>query len=432
MACTFYTKKNATGTVPLFVRIQSRTEKKDIRLSTNLLVDASEWEKGNSSVEKLKKYRSRKSALFEKIDKIDMALMSLLNSGRLDSKSAKERINAIVYAEEMAEEEEMRKKKEEEERAAKKVDLNTYIQKYIEEMKTGVRKTEKGLQYSDGTIKNRTSFYSEFQKFQQSRHKKYNFEDINIDFYNEFVDYFNHKNYSPNTTGKHIKSLKVIMSAARDEGLHENLQTTQRAFKNLSSEADTVYLTKKEVEAIENLDLSKQKDLDICRDVFLVGIYIAQRYSDYHRIKKPNIVLLDDGVKAVSLTQQKTGTKVVIPCSEKLLLILSKYGYNLPKTYSQLMNGNIKVVCRMAGIVQKVEHKEIKGAKKVTTLIEKYKLISTHTARRTGATLMYLDGLDPLSIMKITGHRTEKEFLKYIRVGAEENASRISSSAYFR
>ena len=86
----------------------------------------------------------------------------------------------------------------------------------------------------------------------------------------------------------------------------------------------------------------------------------------------------------------------------------------------------------MAGIVQKVEHKEIKGAKKVTTLIEKYKLISTHTARRTGATLMYLDGLDPLSIMKITGHRTEKEFLKYIRVGAEENASRISSSAYFR
>ena len=145
MACTFYTKKNATGTVPLFVRIQSRTEKKDIRLSTNLLVDASEWEKGNSSVEKLKKYRSRKSALFEKIDKIDMALMSLLNSGRLDSKSAKERINAIVYAEEMAEEEEMRKKKEEEERAAKKVDLNTYIQKYIEEMKTGARKTEKGL-----------------------------------------------------------------------------------------------------------------------------------------------------------------------------------------------------------------------------------------------------------------------------------------------
>ena len=432
MACTFYIKKNATGTVPLFVRIQSRTEKKDIRLSTNLLVDASEWEKGNSSVEKLKKYRSRKSALFEKIDKIDMALMSLLNSGRLDSKSAKERINAIVYAEEMAEEEEMRKKKEEEERAAKKVDLNTYIQKYIEEMKTGARKTEKGLQYSDGTIKNRTSFYSEFQKFQQSRHKKYNFEDINIDFYNEFVDYFNRKNYSPNTTGKHIKSLKVIMSAARDEGLHENLQTTQRAFKNLSSEADTVYLTKKEVEAIENLDLSKQKDLDICRDVFLVGIYIAQRYSDYHRIKKPNIVLLDDGVKAVSLTQQKTGTKVVIPCSEKLLLILSKYGYNLPKTYSQLMNGNIKVVCRMAGIVQKVEHKEIKGAKKVTTLIEKYKLISTHTARRTGATLMYLDGLDPLSIMKITGHRTEKEFLKYIRVGAEENASRISSSAYFR
>ena len=95
------------------------------------------------------------------------------------------------------------------------------------------------------------------------------------------------------------------------------------------------------------------------------------------------------------------------------------------------MNENIKIVCRMAGITQKVEHKEIKGAKKLTALIEKYKLVSTHTARRTGATLMYLDGLDTLSIMKITGHKTEKEFLKYIRIGAEENAARISDFVYF-
>lgn len=315
----------------------------------------------------------------------------------------------------------------------KALSLNNYILQYIVEMKSGERKNNKGLLYSPGTIKNKTSFYSEFCKFQEETGKMYDFNDITIDFYNDFVDFFNEKNYSPNTTGKHIKSLKEIMTAAREEGLHQNFQTTLKAFKILSCEADTIYLTREEITAIEKLNLSatRHKDLDLCRDIFLVGIYVTQRYSDYRRINKTNLITLENGKKAVKLTQQKTKAKVVIPCSRELLAILSKYDYNLPPTYSQFINENIKTVCLMAGIKQKVEHVQTKGATIITEQIEKYRLVTTHTARRTGATLMYLEGVDTLSIMKITGHKTEKEFKKYIRIGEEENAIILSNSRFY-
>ena len=35
---------------------------------------------------------------------------------------------------------------------------------------------------------------------------------------------------------------------------------------------------------------------------------------------------------------------------------------------------------------------------------------------------MYIAGIPTLSIMKITGHKTEKAFLKYIKISEEENA----------
>jgi hypothetical protein len=45
-----------------------------------------------------------------------------------------------------------------------------------------------------------------------------------------------------------------------------------------------------------------------------------------------------------------------------------------------------------------------------------WELISTHTAPRPFATNEYLAGTPSLTIMAITGHKTEKSFLRYIRI----------------
>ena len=65
--------------------------------------------------------------------------------------------------------------------------------------------------------------------------------------------------------------------------------------------------------------------------------------------------------------------------------------------------------------------------------IEKYKLIHTHTARRTGATLMYLSGMDIYDIMKITGHSSPAMLKKYIKADQLEVASKIEDKYdYFK
>ena len=66
------------------------------------------------------------------------------------------------------------------------------------------------------------------------------------------------------------------------------------------------------------------------------------------------------------------------------------------------------------------------GKKKRDAPYEKWELVSTHTARRSACTNMYLRGIPTIAIMKISGHKRESTFLKYIKVSAEENADYIA------
>ena len=59
--------------------------------------------------------------------------------------------------------------------------------------------------------------------------------------------------------------------------------------------------------------------------------------------------------------------------------------------------------------------------------------IILHTARRTGATLMYLAGVDLYDIMKITGHASPKMLKKYIKADTLEVVEKLTDKyEYFR
>ncbi|MDD5694994.1 MAG: site-specific integrase [Bacteroidales bacterium] len=171
---------------------------------------------------------------------------------------------------------------------------------------------------------------------------------------------------------------------------------------------------------------------DLARDVFLVGCYTAQRVSDYSRIRAKNIRKLENGIRVIELIQQKTKEKVIIPIRPELEEILKKYSYNLPKVYEQKVNKNIKEVGKLAGIKEMINPETIKGGLTVKTETPKHQLIKTHTARRSGCTNMYLAGISPIDIMKISGHKSGKEFKKYINVTREQTAISLTSHPYFR
>ena len=52
----------------------------------------------------------------------------------------------------------------------------------------------------------------------------------------------------------------------------------------------------------------------------------------------------------------------------------------------------------------------------------KWQKLMTHTARRSFCTNMYLMGVPVMTIMAISGHKTEKSFRTYIKASGEEHA----------
>src|SRR5699024_1827492 len=113
---------------------------------------------------------------------------------------------------------------------------------------------------------------------------------------------------------------------------------------------------------------------------------------------------------------------------------LDKRNGNFPRPISdQRYNDYIKKVCKKAGLNDLMEGKKTvciaddpdnatkNDYRKKIGLCKKYKLVSSHIGRRSFATNYY--GKVPTSVLiSITGHSTEKMFLKYIHKSETDTA----------
>lgn len=249
------------------------------------------------------------------------------------------------------------------------------------------------------------------------------FSQVTYRWIEQYLLHLESKGYTVNYIGTQLKNLKAVMNAAYEEGLHDNLD--YKKFKKMEEDADAIYLTKEEIQDIEDAVLITKAER-MARDLFLVGYYTAMRFSDYSRLSLADIT---DG--RLRVFTQKTGEQVVIPANPKLIAILERYGGHAPKMQPSEFNAMIKIVCREACIDDIVPHTITRGGEKVTDYQPKYMLVTSHTARRSCATNMYLSGLREEEIMMITGHTTTAAFRRYIRITKEENAERLSSNEFF-
>jgi integrase len=190
-------------------------------------------------------------------------------------------------------------------------------------------------------------------------------------------------------------------------------------FFNPQEETDSVYLTEEELKLIEKLDLSNDLKLDRTRDLFLIGCYTGLRFSDYSIL---SIEHIKD--KLIEILQTKTRNKVAIPIYPVIQQIRAKYNDALPRAITnQKMNQYIKDFAKKIPALEAlVTVTSTKGGDKKSETFPKWSLISTHTARRSFATNEYLAGTPVVTIMAITGHKTEKAFLRYIKLTSTEHA----------
>lgn len=237
---------------------------------------------------------------------------------------------------------------------------------------------------------------------------------INQNFFDGFITYLiEEEGNTNNTINKKIDNYKMFMTWAERRGFHKN-----KDYKNIEKlpafENEVIYLTEEELENLEKLDLSSNKHLEMNRDLFLFGCYTGQRFSDYGSFDYDEV---KDGFWVRNQVKGGGRSIVRIPLSTKAKIILEKYRETgLPKISIQRINENIKVISEKAGINSPLKLFKKSGNKNTYETCMKFKKISTHTARKTFVTLSLKKNMSPEAIMKITGHKSMKEFQKYLNV----------------
>lgn len=226
------------------------------------------------------------------------------------------------------------------------------------------------------------------------------------------------KGLAINTVGKQFKNLKVFLNWAFSNEYVPKFDMKHIITK--TEEVDDIYLKQEEVDAIFNLEDLTEKEI-LIRDLFIIGIETALRYSDFIRIKPEYIV---DNKLTINPKKTRSNKKniVQIPISRKFRAILNKRNGIPPNYDGELTDFNkaVRELAKKAGINSEVVIYSEIGGKHIETVYQKYELVSSHTCRRTFCTLKFLGGMPANVIMKFTSHKTERSFLRYLKLGNEE------------
>lgn len=452
----FLRTKKEKGTASVYLRVQKRNPKLNILVCSKVSVDIQQWDKVTQDVAKWNDYCKTQDGrkVKETLDSISSAIDNLISQGIYDKARIDEVVEAIVFREERErqriqeeerqEQERLRQIKEQEEEA-RKADVILFLENFLEGIKNG--RIKNGAEnYTLNTCKVWSNFLGILKRFIQI--SPFTWKDINKALADHFVSFMEKNGYMVTSINKYIICFKAMIQNAMDQELHNNLIALRAFSKKKIQETDKakeIYLTKTELQALYEMPLEGLKDK--VRDVFLVGCYTCQRFSDYARLEKENFTKTAKGTKVVRIVQEKTGNDVVIPIlNDNLLHIAEKYGYDIPKVNDVILNRYIKQILKELSstvpslarkertlLTMKEREKEKQGLvsferdNKGYVIKPRYELVSSHTARRSGITNLYLSGnFDTYQMMSISGHRDEKTFYEYIKLSSDEVADSIA------
>ena len=279
----------------------------------------------------------------------------------------------------------------------------------------------RGKDKSNNTIKTYITCKKHLLEFELKTKTPLDFDSITLDFYYQYITFLKKKDIGTNAIGKDISILKVFMGEAIDLLYTTNMQFRHKKFFVTREDAENVYLTENELLQLYRCPMVNPI-MEQQRDLFIIGAFTGLRLSDYSSIKLENIVEIEGQLFIKKITK-KTKALVIIPCNPVVIEILKKYEgkkNNVPDAVTdQYFNRLLKDACKLA------ELNEV-GRLSTAPELQLYKCVSSHTARRSFSTNYYLQGFPTIDLMKITGHTTERSFMKYIKMSKLDAAKRLS------
>ena len=255
------------------------------------------------------------------------------------------------------------------------------------------------------------------------------FSDINLPLIKDYESYlFNKevgkgKTTKTTTVGNKVEKIICILKRAEQQGMidiHESNLDKYKKPRSKEGDSNDIFLTEEEIGKIYALELSGKEEQ--VRDLFVLQCWIGQRFTDTQSI---NEGIMKDNGNIIEIIQEKTKHKVSVPLLPIAKEILAKYENQFPIFTNQTALNYLTKIGEKAGITRLHTVVEHRGDEVTKKQVPVYKLIKTHTARRSFICNMLLRGFDAHLIMKITGHNDVESFQKYVKLTSNDAANVI-------
>lgn len=262
-------------------------------------------------------------------------------------------------------------------------------------------------------------------------------------FYTQFSSFlYNEKGFSDNYVNTTFKILKLVFSYLQVEKGYA-VGNYHKSFKTPLLKKSPLVLQPWQLQFLitnTNFINSLTPRLRKTRDIFVFGCTVALRISDLMRLKKNNLIYINNEL-SLTLFTEKTGVEVKIPMPEYAIDIINRYEksagkYILPRLTSVNFNLQCKELIKEAGWIYPLPKLVSKQGKFVETTNKGgmswrfHQHITAHTMRRTAITTLLIMGVSESVVRKISGHAPgSKEFYRYVAL-ADEYMNKEVRNAY--
>ncbi len=297
-----------------------------------------------------------------------------------------------------------------------------FVDKFINESKTRIN-PDTGKQLDIKTIRKYNTTLTRLKEFETKHKTKLKHIDIGFDFFQNFVSFLSIDcGYKKTTMNKYISQIKMFCNEVKIKGYNYNPEYESRRFYVKRGKIIDTYLNKHEIAKIYKLSFENER-VDKIRDLFIIGLWTGLRVSDFSELERMKI----SGNNILISSTDKTNAPVRIPIHPQIKQILNKRkgklpSFNLtPKSLENLFNKEVKNICKDAEITQNIigDLRNRETNRDIRGIYPKYKLISSHTCRRSFVT-NHLGVLPDKAIMTITTHSSIEQLHKYDKKTSEE------------
>ena len=262
-----------------------------------------------------------------------------------------------------------------------------------------------GKEYTESTV---TKFDTSINRLKEYIRSRYHRDDMMLaELDGQFIRDFDFwlktdKHCQNNSALKYLKNLKKVVRIALANGWIKKDPFYGIRFKQ--EEVNVEFLSREELDILMNKEFAIKR-LEQVRDIFVFCCFTALAFVDVQQLSREHLIKDNNGALWIRKARQKTNQMCNIPVLSIPQRILGKYednaecikkGVLLPVISNQRMNAYLKEIADLCGIAKR---------------------LTTHVARHTAATVVFLaNDVSMENVSKILGHSNIRMTQHYAKV----------------